>query len=256
VRNELQTRQKIKLSVHQLLLLIFFSLVFGALGFLYSFIGFFDHQRENINSLDLFNELTIQEIGGHFLFGFIVSIPLKNVKISILTGLMALTIDSDHLLNATGFDIQGRMDHSISFAILSSILMSIITAKIHYKVTNSNHIVLSSSVSILEPAITISNNDQNKENRSKRKKTVYRKLIQDYVFSLFFFITLAAFISHIAYDVLVDDKPTFPLLAPFSYSQIFIPETYGLPIEVAAFVLLLVINRYHLYYSNSNKPYT
>jgi hypothetical protein len=100
VRNELQTRQKIKLSVHQLLLLIFFSLVFGALGFLYSFIGFFDHQRENINSLDLFNELTIQEIGGHFLFGFIVSIPLKNVKISILTGLMALTIDSDHLLNS------------------------------------------------------------------------------------------------------------------------------------------------------------
>jgi hypothetical protein len=82
--------------------------------------------------LEPFHTLIIHEIGGHFLFGFIVGIAVRSVKIAILTGLMALAIDSDHLLDIVGFSIQSRIDHSVLFVILSSILMSLIATKIPY----------------------------------------------------------------------------------------------------------------------------
>ena len=118
-------KTKIERNLRRLAGILSLSVVFGVLGFLYSFFGLFEQTR-NVVPLEPFRLLTIQEIGGHFLFGFIVSLPLKNLKIAILTGLMALTIDSDHLLNFSGLHIQGRIDHSIAFAIISSIIMGLI----------------------------------------------------------------------------------------------------------------------------------
>jgi hypothetical protein len=68
-------------------------LLYGALGFLYSFLVYLTQQK-NIISLKPFRLITVQEIEDHFIFGFIVSI-----KAFILIGLMALTIDYDHILN-------------------------------------------------------------------------------------------------------------------------------------------------------------
>jgi hypothetical protein len=65
------------------------AIIFGLLGFAYSFLGLL-HKTQNIVSLEVFRLLTVNEIGGHFLFGVIVSIPLRNIKVSILIGLMAL----------------------------------------------------------------------------------------------------------------------------------------------------------------------
>ena len=63
--------------------------------------------------------------------------------------------------------------------------------------------------------------------------------------TLFSFITLSAFLSHIAYDVFVDDKAKFLLLAPFSFSEFIIPKSYSLPIELVGSLLALVV---YLYY--------
>ena len=56
-------------------------------------------------------------------------------------------------------------------------------------------------------------------------------------------ITLAAYMSHIAYDVFVDTKAIFPLLAPFNFNDVFIPHIYALPIEVAAILLVYFLVR-------------
>jgi hypothetical protein len=61
---------------------------------------------------------------------------------SILIGLMALTIDSDHLLNIAGFHIQGRIGHSIPFAIVSSVLMGFIADKLYFKISRENDIII------------------------------------------------------------------------------------------------------------------
>jgi hypothetical protein len=251
-------------TILQLLVIILVSLIFGALGFLYSFVGFLDQTA--IISLEPFRGLTIEEIGGHFLFGFIVGIAFKNLKISILTGLMAVTIDADHLLSATGFDIQGRIDHSIPFAILSSILMGLITSKMYYKISKANLIILPqpplASISFTpSSAPLVSNNNNSKpkkntENKRKSKNSVNRRLVEEgniFSLSLFLFITLAAFLSHIAYDVIVDDNAMFPLLAPFSYSQFVIPKIYGLPIEAAGFIFLFLIYHVFIFYGNDKR---
>src|SRR5918911_1772521 len=123
--------------------IISLAVFFGLLGFAYSFFGLLD-KNQNIVSLEVFRLLTVNEIGGHFLFGVIVSIPLRNIKVSILIGLMALAIDSDHLLNLTGFHTQARIDHSIPFAIISSILMGLVADQIYFKISRENRIYIRS----------------------------------------------------------------------------------------------------------------
>jgi hypothetical protein len=242
-------QQKIYSNGLQLLIIVSLSLIFGALGFFYSLLGFFDHPTEKIIPLDAFQALTIKEIGGHFLFGFIVGIPFRKLKVSVLTGLMALTIDSDHLLNINGFHIEGRIDHSIPFAFLSSILMSIIASKIYYKIANANRVTLPSFLPTSSGAITSYNNYSNTGKKNNAKLAINTER-HNVLYLSFFFITLAAFLSHISYDALVDNNATFPLLAPFSFNEFVIPGVYSLPIEAAGFVFLFVMWQLYLSYRN------
>jgi membrane-bound metal-dependent hydrolase YbcI (DUF457 family) len=80
----------------------------------------------------------------------------------------------------------------------------------------------------------------------KEKTIVYSKSVHNSlfppekkdIFSQYMIITLAAFISHIAYDVFVNAGESFPLLAPLIFSDFFIPQIYALPIEAAAILLV------------------
>jgi hypothetical protein len=222
--------QRIASSAPRPLTIILIAFAFGALAFLYSFVGFFGNEVNHIITFDAFGSLTPQEIGGHFLFGYIVALPTRNLKIGVLSGLMALTIDADHLLNAAGFDIQARMGHSVSFAILSSVLIALMVSQILRKVSVWNEMMSTAS----SPS-------------GKKKKTmVYSKSVPNsllppekkVIFSQYLIITLAAFISHIAYDVFVNAGASFPLLAPLIFSDFFIPQIYALPIEAAAILLV------------------
>ena len=222
--------QRIASRAPRPLTIILIALAFGALAFLYSFIGFFSNAVNHIITFDAFGSLTPQEIGGHFLFGYVVALPTRNLKMGVLSGLMALTIDADHLLNAAGFDIQARMGHSVSYAILSSVLIALMVSQILRKVSVWNEMMSTES----SPS-------------GKKKKTmVYSKSVHNLllppekkvIFSQYLIITLAAFISHIAYDVFVNAGASFPLLAPLIFSDFFIPQIYALPIEAAAILLV------------------
>ena len=231
--------------------IVLISIVYGMLGFTYSFFGLIQ-QSNTIVILEPFRLITLEELGGHFLFGAIIGIPTRNIKIILLAGLMAVSIDSDHLLNFAGFHVQGRPDHSIAFAVLSSLLMGLLASRIYYKASRGNTIITTgfpldrfrrfkelkegykdsaaagASTKVIGTDLKDNNYDQ-----GDRSKQFYALLI----------ITLAAFISHIAYDSLVDSQALFPLLIPFSFDQIIIPKMYSLPLEAAA--LLLV----YLYYT-------
>src|SRR5918912_4592825 len=119
--------------------IVLISIVYGMLGFTYSFFGLIQ-QSNTIVILEPFRLITLEELGGHFLFGAIVGIPSRSLKMILLAGLMAVSIDSDHLLNFAGFHVQGRPDHSIGFAVLSSILMGLLASRIYYKASGGNAI--------------------------------------------------------------------------------------------------------------------
>src|SRR5713101_3501437 len=84
--------------MHNILIIILFPAVFGLMGFFYSFLGFVQNEK-NVVFLEPFRSLTLQEIGGHFAFGFLAAVPSGNFRIAWICGLMALTIDSDHILS-------------------------------------------------------------------------------------------------------------------------------------------------------------
>ena len=50
----------------------------------------------------------------------------------------SLCIDSDHLLNIIGFHIQPRIDHSIPFAIVSSILIGLVADQMYLKISRES----------------------------------------------------------------------------------------------------------------------
>ena len=113
-----------------------------------------------------------------------------------------------HLFNIVGFGIQGRIDHSILFVILSSILMSLIATKIPYG-TLDMHALLSAKVSGNNEKVLyrrVTKNKNHNDNMIHKEVNVFVQLL--------FMITLGASMSHVAYDVLVDDKARFPLLDP------------------------------------------
>ena len=216
--------------------IISLAIIFGLLGFAYSFFGLLD-RNQNIVSLEPFRLLTVNEIGGHFLFGVIVSIPLRNIKASILIGLMALTIDSDHLLNITGLHIQARIDHSIPFAITSSILIGLVADEVYFKISRENRVHITSEQARSKIGKYVYEGNQDNTNNNIANNSNKRKSF----FIFFSFITLSAFLSHIAYDVFVDDKARFPLLAPLSFSEFIIPKVYGIPIEAVGFLVIMTL---------------
>jgi hypothetical protein len=208
----------------QLPIIILISLLFGALGFSYSFLGLLDHNQV-IRPLEVFRILTVQEIGGHFVFGFLVGLPSKKLSVALLTGLMALTIDADHFLNLAGFHIQGRIDHSIPFAISSAILVGVAATWI----SNSKILQFNKYETILSLGYRSKHEEDNNKSNSIFKKDIFLQ---------FLVITVAAFLSHIAYDVFVDDNARFPMFAPFLFTQYLIPQIFGLPIELIGMIMI------------------
>jgi LexA-binding, inner membrane-associated putative hydrolase len=203
----------------QLLTVTLVPLVFGALAFLYSFFGLVQHAAYPYNfQFHLFQVPPVQEIGGHFLFGYAAALLSRNVKIGVIVGLMALTIDFDHLLSAVGLENVTRLAHSIPFAIMSCILMGIFVSRFFKRSSTTRAEKVTASA------------------RSYSKEIRYNKdqLFTDKIFSQFLIITLVAFLSHIAFDAFVDEQAGFPLFAPFSFNEFMIPSVYALPIEAAA----------------------
>jgi len=218
------------------LLITLVPLVFGALAFLYSFFGLVQYVTNTYNfQFHSFQSPTVQEIGGHFLFGYAVALLSRNVKIGVMTG---LTIDFDHLLSTVGLEIETRLAHSIPFAIISCILIGVFVSRF-YK---------SSSTTRAEKVTPSAPSYSKKVRYSKGQNSIFT----DKIFSQFLIITLIAFLSHIAFDVFADEQARFPLFAPFSFNEFMIPAVYALPIEAVA--TLITYLYYVGFYRHHFKP--
>lgn len=77
--------------------------------------------------------LNIHEVSGHVLWGLLVGATSLSFRYTILTGLFAVLIDSDHLIALTHLDALSRMSHSILFGIISVIVLMLIFGKKDYR---------------------------------------------------------------------------------------------------------------------------
>lgn len=70
--------------------------------------------------------LSVNEIAGHFVWGAVAGIVTLKLRYILLGGLLAVLIDSDHLVARLHVEAIPRMSHSITFAIISMIVMMLI----------------------------------------------------------------------------------------------------------------------------------
>ena len=73
-----------------------------------------------------------QEVIGHITWGLIVGAATLSIRYFLLSGSFALLIDSDHLLQLLPIAAVSRMSHSITFGIISVVIMMLIFGKKDY----------------------------------------------------------------------------------------------------------------------------
>lgn len=104
--------------------------VYGSLSLAFSLFGFILPYATHLHSpLD---NATPQHIFGHILWGVIAGIVSFSLRYAILTGVFAIILDADHLVNFVGIEAVNRMGHSIPFAIMSAIIMIVIFGRKQY----------------------------------------------------------------------------------------------------------------------------
>jgi hypothetical protein len=77
--------------------------------------------------------LNLKEIGGHFVWGAVAGIVTLKWRYIFLGGLLAVLIDSDHLVGLLHVEGIPRMSHSITFAILATIILLLVFSRKDYR---------------------------------------------------------------------------------------------------------------------------
>ena len=77
--------------------------------------------------------LNVKEIVGHFAWGLVAGIVTLRLRYILLGGILAVLIDSDHLVGLLHVEGIPRMSHSITFAILSTIVLMLVFRNKDYR---------------------------------------------------------------------------------------------------------------------------
>ncbi len=108
------------------------SFLFGSLVIAFSLIGFILEPEKLPPSLKFVSPtqalgfLSIEHLGGHIMWGLMVGFVTLSLRYVILTGFFAILVDADNLLKILGLEESFRMAHSVTFGILSVVVMMLV----------------------------------------------------------------------------------------------------------------------------------
>ncbi len=115
-----------KMNKTKLLIMVVFG--YALLSFTFSFLGFlapkgFLHPKGE-NHLPEYTPTTlVEELGGHFMFSLLAAFPLLDGSLILVTGILGLVIDTDHILAASGLPVAAQPSHSILFVTLATFFL-------------------------------------------------------------------------------------------------------------------------------------
>ena len=96
----------------------------------FSLVGLFLPERTYQTSP--YGVLSIQEIGGHIIWGLAAGAVTVSMRYFLLAGSFAILIDFDHLIGLWNVETVSRMSHSIAFGIISAIILMLLFGKKDY----------------------------------------------------------------------------------------------------------------------------
>jgi len=188
--NRLKLRPVIKLSIIYVVL----SLAYSALGFL--------HGLPHGNASEYTISFLIPEIAGHVLFAAVAILPFLDVQLILLSAVVGVFIDMDHLLGIfTRLPFVGRPNHSILFILVTISILVYFSRRMNLTRTSQIKVAFVVPVAIL---------------------------------SHISFDVLAA------YEIFGGGSFSFPLFYPFSSTLIAFPLYSFMILEAAAFGLAIV----------------
>ncbi|HEX5458019.1 MAG TPA: metal-dependent hydrolase [Candidatus Nitrosotalea sp.] len=80
-----------------------------------------------------YGSLNIKEIGGHFIWGVVAALVTLRLRYILLGGLLAVLIDSDHLVGLLHIEGIPRMSHSITFSIIATVVLMLVFSRKDYR---------------------------------------------------------------------------------------------------------------------------
>ena len=104
------------------------AFVYAALSFLWSGLGFLSPVPP-VHFHEYAFPALVTEVGGHVLFGVLAALPTLDPGLVLLAGGESVLIDSDHLLAALGYPVEGRLAHSVFFALFAAAVLGYLAAK-------------------------------------------------------------------------------------------------------------------------------
>ena len=125
--------KQLKLERKDIYFVIGASVVFCSLSAVFSFVGtVLPDKIVMVNPIE-HGSLSIKEIGGHFIWGAIAALVTLRLRYILLGGLFAVLIDSDHLIGLLHTEGIPRMGHSITFAIIATVVLMLVFSKKDYR---------------------------------------------------------------------------------------------------------------------------
>lgn len=122
-----------KLKKESVIFVVGVSLVYCALSAGFSLVSTVLPDRMIVLNPIEHGSLSIKEIAGHFIWGAVAGIVTLKFRYILVSGLLAVLIDSDHLVGLLHVEGIPRMSHSITFAILATIVLLLVFSRKDYR---------------------------------------------------------------------------------------------------------------------------
>ena len=114
---------------HDLFFILKISMLFGFISFLFSVFSLFLPDSFFVGNPLLVSGISFEHIIGHVMWGLVAGIVTFSIKYILLSGLLPLSLDFDHLIQFLDLDMIPRMAHSIPFGLLIFIILFAIFGK-------------------------------------------------------------------------------------------------------------------------------
>jgi len=123
----------LKVQKQDIIFVVGISLVYCSLSAGFSLIGtILPDKMVLLNPIEN-GSLSVKEIVGHFVWGAVAGIVTLKLRYILLGGLLSALIDSDHLVGLLHVEGIPRMSHSITFAILATVVLLLVFSRKDYR---------------------------------------------------------------------------------------------------------------------------
>ena len=122
-----------KIQKQDIIFVVWISLVYCSLSAGFSLIStILPDKMVLLNPIEN-GSLSVKEIVGHFVWGAVAGIVTLKLRYILLGGLLSALIDSDHLVGLLHVEGIPRMSHSITFAILATVVLLLVFSRKDYR---------------------------------------------------------------------------------------------------------------------------